>query len=131
MCVPRIVSAAIVGSQFILCGVKLYPTNNRGPKQVLVLLLNSLEYPSVYILSIFLSCSLSLYSPPPKKQCPTPSSLTSTSSYSPPLVGWLSFPSPLTHIFPCPQNPKGSLQIQRIPLKFVPNAEECSGVDPF
>ena len=58
---------------YLYGGVVLSPTN-RGPKQVIVLPLNSLEYPSVVTHSL-------------SPQCPTPSTLALTSFYSPPLVG--------------------------------------------
>ena len=80
---------------YLYVGVVLSPTN-RGPKQVIVLPLNSLEYPNVVTHSL-------------SPQCPTPSTLALTSFYSPLLVGWLSFPSPLTHTFPCPLESQGIL----------------------
>ena len=80
---------------YLYVGVVLSPTN-RGPKQVIILPLNSPEYPSVFTHSL-------------SPQCPTPSTLALTFFYSPLLVRWLSFLSPLTHTFPCPPESQGIL----------------------
>ena len=80
---------------YLYGGVVLSPTN-RGPKQVIILPLNSPEYPSVFTHSL-------------SPQCPTPSTLALTFFYSPLLVRWLSFLSPLTHTFPCPPESQGIL----------------------
>ena len=79
---------------------------NWGPKQVIALPFNSPEYPNVFIHPLFVFSSLSLSL---SLSCPTPSTFTSTSFYSPPLVGWLSFLSPLIHTFLCPPESQGIL----------------------
>ena len=85
-------------TNYLYVGVVLNLTN-RGPKQVIALPFNSPEYPNVFTHPLFVFSSLSLSL---SLSCPTPSTLTSTSFYSPPLVGWLSFLSPLIHTFLCP-----------------------------
>ena len=93
LCVPKIVSLTTMGSQFIYKWDYTLSYQFRPQTS----LSSSPKFPSVSQCFPSISCSLTF---PLSKMSNLPCPLTSTPSYSPFLVVWLSLPSPLTHTFP-------------------------------